>query len=335
MRTYHSLAEVADAPAAGRMVAIGVFDGVHRGHREILRRAVEAGRAAGASAAAVTFYPHPDAVLHRRSAPPMLTPLARKEELLEALGLDELIVVPFTKDFALLSPESFCSMVLSEHLGARAVFVGENFRFGHGGAGTPADLREYGRSHGFEVVAVSLAREGGEVISSTRIRELLRKGKVVEAGSLLGRPHRIEGTVVAGAGRGRGLDAPTANLTPTAEMALPGLGIYVTCSTVDGGASYRSVTSVGTNPTFESDGKVRIETLLLEYSGILYGRSLAVDFLERIRGQQTFPEAASLAAQINRDVEAARDYFAAKEDGDARRIGQAGNTAGTDEEGSR
>lgn len=309
MRTYHSLLEVADPPAAGRVVAIGVFDGVHLGHQEILRRAVEAARTTSASAAAVTFYPHPDAVLHRRSAPPMLTPLARKQELLEALGLDELVVVPFNKEFALLTPEAFCRTVLSDHLGARAVFVGENFRFGQGGAGTPADLRLYGRSHGFKVVAVALARDQGEVISSTRIRELLKAGEVAEAARLLGRPHRIEGTVISGVGRGRGLDAPTANLTPTPEMALPRLGIYITRSTVDGSDSYRSVTSVGTNPTFESDGKVRIETLLLDYSGALYGSRLEVDFLERIRGQRTFPDADSLAAQIRRDVEAARAHF--------------------------
>jgi riboflavin kinase/FMN adenylyltransferase len=310
MRTYHSLGEVADPPAAGRVVAIGVFDGVHRGHQEILRRAAGAARLAGASVAAVTFFPHPDAVLHSRSAPPMLTPLRRKEELLEDLGMDELVVVPFDKAFSLLTPESFCSAVLSDHLGARAVFVGDNFRFGHGGAGTPAELREYGRSHGFEVVAVALALEGEEVISSTRIRELLKVGKVAEAARLLGRPHRIEGTVIRGFGRGKGLEAPTANLAPTPEMALPRLGIYVTRSTVEGSESYGSVTSVGTNPTFDSDGRIRIETLLLDYSGTLYDSRLAVDFLERIRGQQTFPDADSLAAQIRHDAEEARAYFA-------------------------
>ena len=308
LRIYNSLAEVADPPAAGRVVAIGVFDGVHRGHREILGKAVEAARAAGGTSAAVTFYPHPEAVLRRGPAPPMLTPPTRKAELLESLGLDELVVVPFDKDFAQLMPESFCSAVLSDHLGARAVFVGENFRFGHGGVGTPADLRRYGRSHGFEVVAMGLALEGGEVISSTRIRELVKAGKVAEAARLLGRPHRIEGTVIQGYGRGRGLDAPTANLTPTPDMALPRLGIYITGSTVDGSASYRSVTSVGTNPTFQSDGKIRIETLLLDFSGTLYGSLLAVDFLERIRGQRTFPDAESLAAHIRRDVEMARAY---------------------------
>lgn len=315
MRIYHSLAEVPDAPSAGRVVAIGVFDGVHRGHQEILGRAVEAARARGAAGIAVTFYPHPDAVLRRRSAPPMLTPLARKAELLEALGLDELLVVPFDREFASLSPGAFCGAVLSDHLDARAVFVGENFRFGHGGEGTPGDLRQYGLSHGFEVLAVGLAREEGEVISSTRIRELLKRGYVADAGRLLGRPHRIEGPVVSGAGRGRSLEAPTANLTPRSDMALPRRGVYVTRSTVDGAASFLSVTSVGTNPTFESDRKIRVETLLIDYSGHLYGSHLAVDFVERIRGQKTFPDAVTLAARIRKDVEIARAYDAERRTG--------------------
>jgi riboflavin kinase/FMN adenylyltransferase len=309
MRVYHALSEVPDPPAAGRVVAIGVFDGVHRGHQEILGRAVEAAHASGAAPAAVTFYPHPDAVLHRRSAPPMLTPLSRKAELVEALGIGELLVVPFDKEFAQLTPAAFCSAVLSDHLGARAVFVGENFHFGHRGAGTPDDLRLYGRSHGFEVVAMALAREEGEVISSTRIRESIREGNVAEAALLLGRPHRVEGAVISGVGRGKGLEAPTANIAPTLDMALPGLGIYITRSTVDGTECYPSVTSVGTNPTFESDGKIRIETLLLDFSGDLYGRRLAVDFLARIRDQVTFPDGESLAARIKLDAETARAYF--------------------------
>jgi riboflavin kinase / FMN adenylyltransferase len=308
MRIYHGLSAVPDPPEAGRVVAIGVFDGVHRGHQEILVRAVEAARASGAAAAAVTFYPHPDAVLHRRSAPAMLTPLSRKAELLEALGLEELVVVAFDQQFAGLTPAAFCSAVLSDHLGARAVFVGENFRFGHRGAGSPEDLRLYGRSHGFDVVAMALARESGEVISSTRIRELLREGKVGDAARLLGRPHRIEGTVISGVGRGRGLEAPTANLAPTPDMALPRLGIYITRSTVDGADSYPSVTSVGTNPTFESDGKIRVETLLLDFSGDLYDRHLAVDFMDRIRDQAVFPDGETLAARIKQDVETARAY---------------------------
>lgn len=308
MKVYRALEEVPDPVAAGRVVSIGVFDGVHRGHQEILCRAVQAARATGATPAAVTFFPHPDAVLRKRTAPPMLTPLARKAEILEGLGMEEVVVVPFDERFSRLSPAEFCGAVLSDHLGARAVFVGENFRFGHGGAGTPADLRVYGRSHGFEVVAVDLAREAGEVISSTRIREALEAGDVAEAASLLGRPHRIEGTVISGAGRGRGLEAPTANLAPTPEMALPRVGTYVTRSVVNRADSYRSVTSVGTNPTFENDGIIRIETLLFDFAGDLYGATLALDFVERIRGQEAFPDAAALAARIRQDVEIAKAY---------------------------
>lgn len=307
MRVYSSLDEVADAPKNGRAVAIGVFDGVHRGHQRILLEAVEQARSSGALSAAVTFYPHPEALLRPRSAPRMLTSLERKAQLLEALGLDELVVVRFDLDFAQLSPELFCRKVLSDHLGARLVYVGENFRFGHQGLGTPADLAAYGVEHGFRVRPVALVEESGEVISSTRIRDLLRRGRVAEASGLLGRPHRIEGAVISGAGRGgRVLEAPTANLSPERHMALPRLGIYVTRSTVEGTGVHSSVTSVGTNPTFEKDRKVRVETVLLDYRGDLYGKHMAVDFLAKIRAQRTFPDAASLAAQIKRDIEFAR-----------------------------
>jgi riboflavin kinase/FMN adenylyltransferase len=306
MRIYSSLDEVDEAPGRGRVVAIGVFDGVHRGHQRILSQAVESARLTRSLAAAITFYPHPEAVLRPKSAPRMLTTLERKAELLESLGMDELVVVRFDREFARLSPESFCRMVLSRRLAARLVLVGENFHFGHLGVGTAADLREYGLTHDFEVRSVKLAEEEGETISSTRIRRLLQVGHVAEAARLLGRPHRIEGTVVSGVGRGRALDAPTANLIPTQEMALPRLGVYVTRSLVDGKDVHLSVTSVGTNPTFEIDKKVRVETLLLDYSSDMYGRHLAVDFLDRIRGQRTFPGAAALAVRIRRDVEIAR-----------------------------
>jgi riboflavin kinase/FMN adenylyltransferase len=227
------------------------------------------------------------------------------------MGIDELIVVGFDREFARLSPESFCRAVLSAHLDARVVYVGQNFHFGHEGAGTPAHLAEYGATHGFEVRPVALVEEAGMVISSTRIRELIRAGPVAQAAARLGRPHRIEGEVLSGAGRGGPvLSAPTANLAPSREFALPGLGVYVTRSLVNGRDSHPSVTSVGTNPTFESDHKVRIETLLLDYSGNLYGSHLAVDFLERIRPQRTFPDASGLAKRIRDDVDFARQAHA-------------------------
>ncbi len=311
MRIYRSLDEVLEGPGRERVVAIGVFDGVHLGHRHILTRTVGMARQRGALSAAVTFYPHPEGVLHPTSAPRMLTSLERKAALIEALGLDELVVVEFDLDFARLSPGAFCRLVLSDRLGARVVLVGENFRFGHKGAGTAADLREFGAAHDFEVLAVALALDDGEAVSSTRIRRLISTGHVVEAARLLGRPHRLEGTVVRGVGRGRTLDAPTANLEVTPGMALPAMGVYATWSYVDGSPAGPSVTSLGTNPTFENDGMVRIETLLLGEVGELYGHRLEVDLLERIRDQWTFPDAVSLAGRIRRDVEFARGYFEA------------------------
>ncbi|MBN1629300.1 MAG: bifunctional riboflavin kinase/FAD synthetase [Thermoleophilia bacterium] len=312
LSVYHSLEEFTDATPRGRVVAIGVFDGVHRGHQRILGSAVQEAQRLGAPSMAVTFYPHPEAVLSPRSAPRMLTSLERKAALLAELGLDEMLVVRFSTEFAQLSPELFCRAVLSARLGARVVFVGKNFHFGHFGAGTPADLERYGATHGFEVRSVGLVEDGGETISSTRIRELLRAGHVAEAAHLLGRPHRIEGTVTRGYGRGRGLEAPTANLTATRQAAVPRLGVYATRAIVDRQLEYGAVTSVGTNPTFGSDRRVHIETLLLDFEGELYDHHLAVDFLERIRGQKTFADPASLAEQIRLDVEAARRLHASR-----------------------
>lgn len=314
LNLYRTLSEVPEHSQGGRAVAIGVFDGVHRGHQRILARAVEWARSNGSLAAGVTFEPHPESVLRAKPAPRLLTSLKRKAELIEGLGMDELVVVKFDREFAQLSPASFCRLVLSDRLGARVVVVGENFRFGHLGAGTPADLKAYGKTHGFEVQTVALAEDEGEPISSTRIRNALGAGRVAEAGRLLGRPHRIEGLVVAGVGRGRFLNAPTANLAVEPETAVPRLGVYVTRSILAGGETHPSVTSVGTNPTFEVDKKLRIETLLLDYSGDIYGRRLALDFLERIRNQQTFADGESLARRIQMDVEIARVYLAGRGD---------------------
>jgi len=310
VRVYPSLDVVVKAAPGGRVVALGVFDGVHLGHQAILREAAGMAGEVGASSTVVTFDPHPDTVLRPRSAPRILTSLERKAELLAGLGIDELVVVKFDRGFSMLSPEAFCRLVLSTRLGARSVFVGENFRFGHLGEGTAERLREYGAEHGFLVRPVSLVDQGGRPVSSTRIREELRAGHVEQAARLLGRPHRVEGEVVRGAGRGRTLDAPTANLAIPVGVALPRLGVYATRSIIDREVVQPSVTSVGTNPTFYKDRKVRVETLLLDYSGELYGSHIAVDFLERIRAQRTFTDAGSLAAHIQKDIIAARKAHA-------------------------
>lgn len=314
MNIYRGLDEVPEAGERRRVVAIGVFDGVHRGHQRILGEAVKAGRETGATVSAVTFQPHPEAVLRPKPAPRLLTSLERKAELIEALGVQELLVVRFDRAFAGLSPADFCRRVLSDRLGAVLVLVGKNFRFGHLGAGTPDDLRAYGSSHGFEVGTIALAEDCGETISSTRIRALVGAGHVSDAACLLGRPHRIDGVVVKGAGRGRTLDAPTANLAVEAETAVPKFGVYVTRSYIEGGRAHPSVTSVGTNPTFEVDRKVRVETFFLDEGEDVYGRKMAVDFLERIRGQETFKDADTLAAQIKKDSAIARGFLEARKD---------------------
>jgi riboflavin kinase/FMN adenylyltransferase len=306
-RIYASLQEVEEDAPGGRVVAVGVFDGVHVGHQRILNRAANAAATMGGRATAVTFHPHPEAVLRPRSAPRILTLPTRKAELLGSAGIEEVVTLKFDREFAQLSPEAFCQVVLSDRLATRAVMVGENFRFGRDGAGTAAHLNAYGRSHGFAVESVPLVNYAGEPISSTRVRVLLRAGEVAQAAELLGRPHRVEGTVISGAGRGRTLKAPTANLKVVRNMALPRLGVYATRSVVGGVRSYPSVTSVGTNPTFESTRKVRIETLLFDFEGDLYGTQIGIDFLERIRGQKAFSDTRALGERIAQDIEAARE----------------------------
>lgn len=289
----------------GRVVAIGVFDGVHLGHHLIITRMVTAAGESSARATVVTFHPHPEAVLRPRSAPRALTSLERKADLLGRLGVEEVVVVAFDRAFARLTPAEFCSTVLSDRLGTRIVYVGENFRFGHDGVGTADDLALYGRSHGFEIQSVPLVLDEKGPISSTRIRDALKAGDVTQAAELLGRPHRIEGPVLEGARRGRTLRAPTANTEVDAQVALPRLGVYATRAVLSDGTWYRAVTSVGTNPTFVKGGKTRVETLLLGFSGDLYGSVLRIDFIKRIRAQRTFKDAEALRKQIILDVETA------------------------------
>jgi riboflavin kinase/FMN adenylyltransferase len=301
-----STLDTVQAAADGRVVAIGVFDGVHIGHQAIIARAVGAASEWPAPAAVVTFHPHPEVVLRPRSAPRALTPPDRKTELLGEMGVDEVVTVKFDREFARLTPESFCRAVLLESLGTRVVYVGENFRFGRDGTGTVADLAYYGRTHGFTVRTVTLVRDEGGPVSSTRIRVALKGGDVAQAARLLGRAHRVCGLVIEGEGRGRTLGAPTANIRVDRDIALPRLGVYATHAVLRDGIRYRAVTSVGTNPTFEKGRKVRIETLLLDFGDDLYGSTLGVDFVQRIRGQRTFPDAESLREQICRDVQAAK-----------------------------
>lgn len=301
---------MSDAAGHPRSVAIGSFDGFHRGHQAIVRKAVEAARAVEGSAAVLTFEPHPSAVLDPGSHPALLSPFEYKVHLLEEAGVDELVALPFDAAFAALSPGEFCESVLSRRLNARQVMVGENFRFGSGGGGSAEDLIAFGQLSGFSVTAIGLVIARGKPVSSTRIRRLIAEGRVEEAAELLGRPHVLDGFVGGGAGRGRDLGTPTANLEVPRGVAVPAPGVYITRTLVATGDVRPSVTSIGTNPTFESDDVLRIETFVLDFAGNLYGHRIRVEFLEWVRAQHAYPDAGSLQLRIAEDVRAAESYFA-------------------------
>lgn len=314
----------------GRCVlTIGVFDGVHRGHAELIARAVKSARARGVPTVLMTFDPHPMEVVYPGSHPAQLTTLTRRAELAEELGIDVFLVMPFTLDFMKLTPERYIHELLVERLHVLDVVVGENFTFGKKAAGTVATLRKAGERLGFAVESVSLVAEqhSSETLtfSSTYIRACVDAGDVVAAAEALGRPHRVEGVVVRGDGRGRGLGYPTANVAPPMYSAIPADGVYAAWFTVHGhghghgpgagpvvpGQRYPAAVSVGTNPTFS--GRTRtVEAFVLDVSADLYGQHVAVDFVARLRGQEKFSSVDDLIAAMGRDTDKARAILSAQ-----------------------
>jgi riboflavin kinase / FMN adenylyltransferase len=272
--------------AAGeRVAAIGSFDGVHRGHRRVL----ETARAAGGPVTVVTFWPHPRLVLGNRVE--LLSTLERRIELLEEAGVEEVLVVEFTRELAAREPAEFADMVLRQ-IGAKVIVVGQNFRFGRGAAGDAALLQRLG----FDVRTVPTLAG----VSSTEIRDLLREGDVVSAARPLGRPPEIEGTVVLGDQRGGTLGYPTANLSVPLDLLVPAYGIYAGSA-----LGHRAAISIGVNPHY-GGGERRIEPHLLDFEGDLYGRRLVVELWRRLRNEQVFASEDALVAQISRDVEETR-----------------------------
>jgi riboflavin kinase/FMN adenylyltransferase len=286
------------------VVTIGVFDGVHRGHQEIIGQSVKQGQESGLQSVVVTFDPHPAEVVRPGSHPAVLTEPARQAELIEALGADALCVVPFTPDFSRRSPEAFVHGVLVEHLHTAGVVVGENFRFGHRAAGDVALLRELGRRFGFTVTIPPLVTTDSTVFSSTYIRACVAAGDVAAAATALGRPHRLEGVVVRGDRRGQEIGYPTANLLHSRYAAVPADGIYAGWCHRRGEAHMAAV-SIGTNPTFAGRER-RVEAYLLDFQGDLYGERVALDFVSRLREQRTYQAVEPLVAQIGEDVGQAR-----------------------------
>ena len=291
MSTDPGSIEVVDLNAAEkrpRRVAIGTFDGVHLGHRAVIE---------GCNTV-LTFEPHPLEVLKPEAAPKLLMPFEVKRDVLEGIGVEELVVIPFDPDFTRISAEQFIDDILVERLGAEAVSVGENFRFGTGARGTPDMLREH---PDFETRVVPLVEVGGEAVSSTRIRALVAAGNMEEARACLGVPFMVQGEVVQGDQRGRELGYPTANIVPDDRLVTPGHGVYAAFA--DGRPA---AVSVGVRPTFQTGRGVLIETYLIDREVDLYGHQLRVAFVERLRGEKRFDDADSLIAQMERDVEAAR-----------------------------
>jgi riboflavin kinase/FMN adenylyltransferase len=291
------------------VVAVGNFDGVHRGHQALVAAAVAAAHARGGTSVVLTFDPHPARVLAPEAAPSALMTLDQKAAALFALGIGALAVLPFTREVAAATPEEFASGVLRDAVGAESVVVGTNFRFGRARAGDVATLRGVGERLGFDVIEVAPVIAAGGTVSSSRIREALARGDVGEANALLGRPHCVFGEVVRGDGRGRTIGIPTANVKPDNET-LPALGVYAAWTFVDGGPpACPAVVNVGRRPTFGGGGALSIEAHILDFSADLYGRRLAVSFVSRLRGEQAFSGPDALVAQIRDDVTAARDVL--------------------------
>jgi len=285
---------------AGAAVAIGNFDGVHTGHRALIARARELAAQDGLAAVALTFDPHPAAVLSPHGAPPRVCSLVRRLELLAEGGLDATVVEPFTRELAALSPEAFVDDIVLGALRARAIVVGYDFTYGQGRAGTTDALRAHGARAGARVEIVAPVEVGGEVASSTKIRAYLRAGDLPSAERLLGRPWDIDGTVVHGARRGRAIGVPTANLAPESDLALAP-GIYAV--RLDG---LPAVASLGTNPTFVDQGGLVLEVHVLDWQGDLYGRRVRTTFVSRIRDEQKFDSVDALISLIERDIAHAR-----------------------------
>jgi riboflavin kinase/FMN adenylyltransferase len=276
-------------PGSGpRSVAIGTFDGVHLGHREVIR----------GSDTVLTFDPHPLSVIHPEATPKLLNPFPVKRDLIERLGVEELVVIPFDKGFSEQSAEEFVQDVLIGRLGAERVSVGENFRFGKGAKGTADFLRSHEE---FETRVTPLVEVAGETVSSTQIRGLVAAGEVKEAAEFLGGPFLFEGEVVEGDRRGRTLGMPTANLVPDDAFVHPGHGVYAAEAN-----GHAAAVNVGVRPTFDTGRGLLVEAHLIDFDGDIYGETLRIAFLERLRGEKRFETVDALVDQMNRDVEQAR-----------------------------
>ncbi len=289
------------------VLALGNFDGLHRGHAKIIDRVRRRAGERGGTPAAITFDPHPSRVIRPDKAPPLLMTTGQRLEALGRAGMQGVAVVRFTQEMSGWDPETFVRTVLVEWLHVVEVWVGANFLFGHDRAGTFTVLRSLGARYGFRAEKIDAVRYKDFVVSSTRIRRLLAEGRVDEAGALLGHHYFIDGTVVHGAARGREIGFPTANLDTPNEL-LPPTGVYATIAAI-AGIEHPSVTNIGRRPTFGDVDRVHVETHLLDASRDLYGARVRLSFVQRLRDERAFPDVDALRAQIDADCRAARRLF--------------------------
>jgi riboflavin kinase/FMN adenylyltransferase len=289
------------------VLALGNFDGLHRGHMKIIDRVRQRAGERGGTSAAMTFEPHPPRVLRPDKAPALLMTREQKVEALSRSGMQGLAVVRFTRDLSLWDPEKFVRVVLVEWMRVSEVWVGANFLFGHERAGTFTVLRSLGARYGFRAEKIDPVRYKDFVVSSTRVRRLVAEGRVDEAGALLGHHYFLDGTVIRGAGRGREIGVPTANIATENELTPP-TGVYATFVTVDG-VVHAAVTNIGMRPTFGDVDKPVIEAHLLDADRDLYGLNVRLSFVQRLRDERPFPDVDALRAQIDADRRSARRLF--------------------------
>jgi riboflavin kinase/FMN adenylyltransferase len=293
----------------GAAIAIGNFDGVHVGHRALIARAQELAAVNDALTVALTFDPHPSALLAPARAPRLLTSMERRIELLAEAGVDAVVVEPFTHELAGVAPNAFVDDIVIFALRARAIIVGYDFSYGQGRTGTVEALQAHGIHAGIEVAVVPAVTVGGEIAASTKVRGHLRAGDLERAARMLGRPWDVDGVVMHGAKRGRAIGVPTANIAPEVELAIAP-GIYAVTLAVEGGPAMPAVASLGTNPTFVEDGGLVLEVHVLDWDGDLYDRRVRTTFIARLRDEQKFDSVDALVAQIRRDIDQARAVLA-------------------------
>lgn len=305
MKIFHSLENANIMKPT--VLTLGVFDGLHLGHQRIMERVVDRAKHTRAHATAITFDPHPRAVLHAESAPPLLQTLDQRLANLDVLGIDQTIVIPFSKEFAQIPAEDFLADVIHDRLHAKEVYLGKGFAFGRGRGGNIDLLRRMSAELGFAADEVEEVQIRGQRVSSSRIRELLGEGRINLARRMLGRPYGVEGVIIRGNRRGHTIGFPTANLKPR-NRVIPKFGVYATACLIDG-TWHKSITNIGVRPTFEDTSEPSIESYIFDFDGELYGDVIRVRFLHRIRDERKFSGIDELKSQIERDTLTARNYF--------------------------